>query len=151
MFTFNAYMTYRRIPLFAAVLWCVAAPIASAEDWTPQKLWISGSDKSVWVVASGHAPDEKMPVIEMWYAGADRTEAGFKAPTQSASLEALVGEIDRIGSDALVLRVLFSNLDSGNYAIESSSLGGVLWRRQSDAAPLAWGGDASLGVFYAVF
>lgn len=143
-------MTYRCIFLSAVVWLCGFAPRASAQAWNPDKVWATGSDKSVWVVASGRSPDAQLPVIEMWYAGSKQTEAGLEKPSQSPSLAAQLGEVERLGADAFVLRVLFSNLDSTNYAIESSSLGGVLWTRQSDKPPLAWGGDASLGVFYAV-
>jgi uncharacterized RDD family membrane protein YckC len=143
-------MIYRCMFLAAAVWLCGWAPAVEAQDWSPDRVWVTGSDASVWVVASGDAPEEQLPVIEFWYAGSGRTDTGLEKPSQSAALVAQLGEVERLGADALVLRVLFSNLESANYAGESGSLGGVLWTQQSDAPPAAWGGDAAVGVFYAV-
>lgn len=129
------------------IAWQGCAP-ASAEDWRPNRLWVAGSDSSVWVLGESVPEGDGSPIIQMWHASKQEVDAS--GPTQKGHLLPISGAPMGVGADAETLRVLFSDLSQRRYHGGKASTSGRAWRSVSDEPPLAWEGDASEATFWAL-
>ncbi len=143
----NAVMRFSFVLSIVFVLACGSFAPAAPKDWQAVRVWVAGSEESVWVVGASPADEGALPVIQMWYAD---VRAKSAAPKQQPNLPAVAGEILEFGADARGLRVLYSNLTAGDFFGDRASMAGAVWRNQSDEPPLAWGGDSAEPVLYAV-
>ncbi|HVP11554.1 MAG TPA: RDD family protein [Phycisphaerae bacterium] len=131
--------------MLLAVLGCAAA--AWGQEWQAARLWVVGSEKSIWLVGASRGESGAFPTVQMWCAGA-KDPTG--SPKQSRFLPAVSGSIRDLTADAQALHVLFSDLTTREYFEDRESAAGMRWRDQSDEPPLAWGGDSLEAVFWAL-
>ncbi|QDV91540.1 RDD family protein [Phycisphaerae bacterium RAS2] len=143
--------TRRRCSLFLALAcgaaWCGVGTTVAQEPWKGTRVWVAGGDESAWVVAEGRVQGEKLPTIQMWHAGA--AAAADARPVQNSFLQPVVGNVLHASADARALRVMFSDLTTGDYYINRAWSPGASWKEQSTISPLAWGADATEPAVYA--
>jgi uncharacterized RDD family membrane protein YckC len=126
---------------------CGSAAAASGQEWRAARLWVTGSEKYIWVVGSSPVESGGFAVVQMWYGGeADRGGP----PKQSRLLPAISGNIRESAADSQALHVLFSDLTTRDYFGDRDSTGGARWRDQTDDPPLAWGGDSVEPILWAL-
>jgi uncharacterized RDD family membrane protein YckC len=99
------------------------------------------------VVGASGARGESLPVVQIWYAG-ENTDA--VAAKQSFFLPPISGDPLLVAADAEALRVLYSDLTACDYFGNRPYSAGASWKDQCRGKPLAWAGDATNEVFWAV-
>jgi uncharacterized RDD family membrane protein YckC len=129
------------------LLWLAATSAAAAEDWRPARLWAATSGKTIWVVGASKSEPGRFATIRMW---TGETEPHHVTPRPRWHLPPISGDILSIGADREALHVLFSDLSVRDYLADRGGSVGPRWRDVSIEAPLAWGGDSSRSVFWAL-
>src|SRR5262245_61124768 len=101
--------------LAIALMLLASGRAAAVEDeWKPVRAWACGTEHDVWVISEGAAQGSaRLPVIQMWYAGS-KPDAGAM-PAQKPALPPITGRILDLGTDSAALRVLFTDLSTGDY------------------------------------
>ncbi len=131
-----------------AVAWSGTAR-AHAEEWRAVRLWVAGSDDDAWVVGVSASGGEDFPIIHLWHA--DRNDIKTPSPAQNRRyLPPVSGELIRVGAEARALHVMFSDLSIREYFPNRRSQLGASWRAQCREGPLAWAGDASEPILWAL-
>jgi len=141
---------FRLVSMLAAaslLAWLTAASVASAEEWQPDRLWTAVSGKTIWVIGASKPEPGPYPVIRMWVGA---IEPRLETPHPSRNLPPIAGDIIHLGADRDGLHVLFSDLSVRDYSADRGGMAGPRWRDVSDDPPLAWGGDSSRTVLWAL-
>lgn len=133
-----------RVAVAALLVFYLLPLPAFAQSWRPARLWVAGDEKSIWIVGASAASKPDFPVVQMWHSGPNEPAASPK------QLPSVTGEILALGADAEALRVLYSDLSVRDYLGDRSSLGGARWRDLTEARPLAWAGDSTEAIFWAL-
>jgi uncharacterized RDD family membrane protein YckC len=132
----------------AAFLTIMLAPrVLRADEWAPARLWVVGSDQSTWIVGASEAKGPSLGVVHMWHAGPKDEPS---AARQNYHLPPVSGTPLCVGADAEALRVLFSDLTAYDYFGNRPYSPDAVWKDECRGRPLAWAGDATLGVFWAL-
>lgn len=124
---------------------------ASAQDeaWKADRLWVVGGDDHAWVVGASQQKDKQPSVVRMWHLGPKGDAAGA-VPKPSRRLPPVSANPVRIGADGEALRVLLSNSATWHYFPKRPALAGDLWKNHCRQPPLAWGGDSSKPILWAL-
>ncbi|MBK8269187.1 MAG: RDD family protein [Planctomycetes bacterium] len=127
-------------------------PTVNAQEaaWGPARVWVSGSKEQVFVVATNAAkPGDMTAELRFWWAGT-KAAASNQLPGTSAYLEPIQGDIVELGTDRDGLKLLAP--DGTVYGYSASSLEPVVasWKHLATEPPLAWAGDDSQPVVFAV-
>jgi uncharacterized RDD family membrane protein YckC len=117
-----------------------------AEEWRPDRLWVCGSQSTLWVVGAGGASPQAFPIVQMWTSA--NPETAPIAPT--LQLPAVSGSPHFVTADTEALRILYADLTAYDYSLRRPAAAGALWRDQCRARPLAWAGDALRAELWAV-
>ncbi|MEK6642645.1 MAG: RDD family protein [Planctomycetota bacterium] len=137
-------MPSRLSTIFLALVLLIAAPVSAEEPWKPAKLWVTGTDKTIWV-AGKSAGTTSLPVVQIWHATGDA-----QIPKQSLYLPPISGDPLQVAADAQALRVLYGNLTACDYYGDRPYGPGALWRGECRGRPVAWCGDSSLPISWAL-
>jgi uncharacterized RDD family membrane protein YckC len=137
-------MQSRLIANFLALALLTTAPISAEEPWKPTKLWVTGTEKTIWV-AGKSAGTTSLPVVQIWHATGDA-----QIPRQSLYLPPISGDPLQVAADSQALRVLYGNLTACDYYGDRPYGPGALWRGECRGRPLAWCGDSSLPISWAL-
>lgn len=129
------------------VAWCGVSVAVAQEPWKGSRVWVAGSDDAAWVVAEGRMQGEKLPTIQLWHVGG--TAPADARPAQNSFLPPILGSVLHASADARALRVMFSDLTTGDYYANRAWSPGASWKDQSAISPLAWGADATEPAVYA--
>lgn len=141
--------------LFAAccVLLINAAdlPRAAAQSaaWKPERLWLAGSKDHAWIVASDKGPNEGVGELRMLVAGRSAATADGM-PSGSIHLQPFNGDPVAVAADVDGLKILLSDGTIWNFFHNRAAGVGSLWKEQASSPPLAWSGDDSQPVVFAV-
>jgi uncharacterized RDD family membrane protein YckC len=135
------------IPLIL-ISWPRAA-IAEDEAWKVDRLWVVGGDNHAWVVGASRQHANHPSVVRMWYLG-PKDDAAQAVPRPSPKLPPVSANPVRIGADGEALRLLLSNSATWHYFPDRPALAGDLWSNHCRLPPLAWGGDASKPILWAL-
>lgn len=122
----------------------ITAPVVAEEPWKPAKLWIAGTDNTTWV-AGRNAGSSGLPIVQLWFSAKDNV-----TPAQSLYLPPVSGDPLQIVADTQALRVLYGNLTACDYFGDRPYSPGTLWRGECRGRPLAWGGDATMPIIWAL-
>ena len=126
-----------------------ADTLSAADDsWKATRLWVAGGDRQTWVVGASESKGGTLPRVHMWHTH----EKGIDAlPTSSSRfLPPIDGDPERVGSHVDGLRILFSNRATWHYFPNRQASAGPSWDDHCRGLPLAWAGDASKPVFWAL-
>ncbi len=141
--------------LFAAccALWIGAADlphaVAQSAAWKPERLWLAGSKEHAWIVASDKGPDDGVGELRMLWAGRSAATADGM-PTGSIHLQPFNGDPVAVAADIDGLKILLSDGTIWNFFHNRAAGVGSLWKEQAASLPLAWAGDDSQPVIFAV-
>jgi len=129
-----------------AMAWTGAAPAEEAA-WEPARLWVACNETDVWVVGASEAQGEALAVLRWWHASG-AGDALKPAPSRYWDIN---GNLVRVAADAEALRVVYSNNATWAYfGGKREAVRGSNWRDHSDSPPLAWGGDPSKRILWAL-
>ncbi len=126
---------------------CGVGTAVAQEPWKGTRVWVAGGDDSTWVVGEGRVQGEKLPTVQMWHVGG--TASADARPAQNSYLQPVVGSVLHASADARALRVMFSDLTTGDYYVNRAWSPGASWKEQSMISPSAWGADATEPAVYA--
>lgn len=132
----------------AAVLAGGMSARVDAQDWKAARVWAIGGDAHVWVVAASSAKGTALSNMQFWYSPISGD--GPIQPRQRPFLPPVMGNPLAVAADAVGLRVLFSDLTVCDYFPKRSFTPGASWQEQCRIAPLAWCGDATEPVLWAL-
>lgn len=135
------------LALTCSVAWCGVDTAVAQEPWKGSRVWVAGGDEATWVVAEGRVQGEKLPTVQMWHVGG--AAAPGARPVQNSFLQPVVGSVLHASADVRAIRVMFSDLTTGDYYASRPWSPGASWKEQSAISPLAWGADASEPAVYA--
>lgn len=141
-------MTHFRSLIFACFLFTAAALPTRAEEWSAARLWIVGGEQTVWVVASSRPQGDPAGELRMWVS--TQLGANPAAPSPSRFLLPVTGDPLFVGADAEALRVMFGDVTAYDYFTDRRGSPGAIWKKVCSGKPLAWGGDSTQSVFWAV-
>jgi len=122
---------------------------AEGDTWKAERLWVVGSDEQAWVVGAAKPEDKQPAVVRMWHLGPKGNPTGA-VPKPSRRLPPISANIVRVGADSEALRVLLSNSATWHYFPNRPALAGDLWKSHCRQPPLAWGGDATKPMLWAL-
>ncbi len=131
----------------AAVIELFVSAGAGAQEWRATRVWVCGGDDAAWVVAAADSTGSPLPEVRFWHAGRGDDPA---LPSQDHFLPPISGNPLRVAADSSALRVLFADLTAYDYFADRPLSPGPSWRDHCRAAPLAWCGDASEPVCWAL-
>jgi uncharacterized RDD family membrane protein YckC len=143
-------MNFRRIaPVVGIVVAiCAMAPAARAEDWLAIRAITAGSDSGVWVIGASKDQSGRLPILQFWWSG-NAAQKSIEL-RQSELLPAISGEPLFVTADQAALRILYTNLTSGDLFPTKRSTIGAKWIGRLGHPPLAWAGDAAAPVTFAL-
>ncbi len=120
---------------------------ARANTWQASRVWVVGTDDHAWVIGASDMADAALPVLQIWYAG---NGAENKSPSLLPTLPPISGNPIAICADSEGLRVLFADLNQVDYFPNKPLAPGSLWKEECRRPPLAWSGDATKPIVWAV-
>lgn len=127
--------------------WLAVSSVATAEEWRPARLWAAASERSVWVVGASKAESPRYPIIRMWHG---EIVPRFAVPRPSRLLPPISGDVVQAAADKEALHLLFSDLSVRDYLPDRGGVAGARWRDLSEEPPIAWGGDPTEPVVWAL-
>jgi len=138
---------FRAVAIFAVLAGGLGAR-AESQEWKAARVWVSGGDGHVWVVAASEAKGTALSNVQFWYSPVHEGEA--IQLRQRLLLPPVAGNPVAVAADAGGLRVLFSDLTTCDYFFKRPFSPGANWLEQCRSAPLAWCGDASEPMLWAL-
>lgn len=137
---------------FALAMVAVFAGGVSAQaekaEWKAARVWVSGGETGVWVTAASDTKRTALPLVQFWYAPS--REGGPSLPRQQLALPPVSGNPIAVAADAGGLRILYSDLSTCDYFLKRPSSPGANWQAECRNSPLAWCGDATEPVLWAL-
>lgn len=144
----------RRTPFVTSTLVCAlfssALTAAAADDWHPYSLTVTGSKSQTWVVASSAPDGEGLSEIRFWWCGPKPPTGRHPTPGVSLHLPPISGNAQAIAANSDGLQILFSNQSLWEYSLSQEGRIIASWKSQASAPPIAWAGDDSNPIFWAI-
>lgn len=145
----------RRFITALFVLLAASPAIAQQNDWKPARIWIAGGKDHVWVVASNRAKTgDTEGELRIWRADAKSLKS---SPVPLGVSPIVVGGPMEVSADGDGLKILYGgDWTARSYTVtaerplllnESIS---ALWKQQSTQPPLAWAGDDTQPITFAI-
>lgn len=138
--TFQSHPGSRRsLTLFAASWIAITSTSLAADDWAPNRVYVTGSEERVWVIAESRAEGDKLPEVRFW-----TTDDG--TPSQKVSLQPVAGTPVAITAADKSLRILYGDLSLWRYEADAAPATDALYITQAEEPPLAVASDTKNGI-----